>query len=148
MGLFDKIRGGRRSAEVTLGPAESFAAIALIAVASDGYMTDSEAQALSTTLGRMQMFRSYPNEVMRRMFDKLLSILQRDGLDILFNAAIANLPHELRETAFAVATDIVLADGEVTQEEEKLLNDLYRVLEIEEDLASKIIDVMLIKNRG
>lgn len=148
MGLFDKIKGSRRTAEDHLSPAEAFGAIALIAVASDGYITDTEAQALSTTLGRMHLFRSYSNDVMRRMFDKLLAILKREGLDALFNVAIASLPHDLRETAFAVATDIVLADGEVTPEEESLLNDLYQILEISEDVASKIIDVMLIKNKG
>lgn len=148
MGLFDKISGGRRQTETALGPAESFAAIALIAVAADGYITDSEGQSIGTTLSRMQMFRSYPNDVMKRMLDKLLSILQRQGVEVLFNAAMAGLPHDLKETAFAVATDIVLADGDVTEEEENLLNDLYRALDIPEETAVKIIDVMMIKNKG
>ena len=148
MGLFDKIAGGRKQTQTTLGPAEAFAAIALIAVAADGYATDSESLAISTTLSRMQLFRSYPVDVMRKMLDKLLGILQREGVDILFNAAMATLPDELKETAFAVATDIVLADGEVTEEEEKLLNDLYRALEVSEETAIKIIDVMMIKNKG
>lgn len=148
MGLFDRIAGSRKKASTTLVSAEAFAAIALIAVASDGYITDAEAQALSTTLGRMQLFRSYPNDVMRKMFDKLLSIMQREGVDALFNGATAALPHDLTETAFAVATDIVLADGEVTEEEEKLLSDLCRILEVPEETAIKIIDVMLIKNKG
>lgn len=148
MGLFDKIAGGRKQTQTTLGPAEAFAAIALIAVAADGYVTDSEAQAISTTLSRMQLFRSYPGDVMRKMIERLLGILQREGVDVLFNAALATLPAELKDTVFAVATDIVLADGEVTEEEEKLLNDLYRALEISEETAVKIIDVMLIKNKG
>ncbi|MBD2180285.1 MULTISPECIES: tellurite resistance TerB family protein [Oscillatoriophycideae] len=148
MGLFDKIAGGRKQTQTTLGPAEAFAAIALIAVAADGYVTDSEAQAISTILSRMQLFRSYPGDVMRKMIDRLLGILQREGPETLFNAAMSTLPDELKDTAFAVATDIVLADGEVTEEEEKLLNDLYRALEITEETAVKIIDVMLIKNKG
>lgn len=148
MGLFDKIKGGRKQNETTLGPAEAFAAIALIAVAADGYATDSEAQAITTTLSRMQLFRSYPGDVMRKMIDRLLSVLQRDGVDVLFNAAMTTLPDELKETAFAVATDIVLADGDVSEEEEALLNDLYRALEISEEMAVKIIDVMMIKNKG
>jgi tellurite resistance protein len=69
-------------------------------------------------------------------------------LDALLNAAITALPHDLTETAFAIATDIVLADGEVTEEEQKLLNDLFQLLEIPEETAIKIIDVMLIKNQG
>ncbi len=148
MGLFDKLTAGRKLSQTTLGPAEAFAAITLIAVAADGYCTDTEVRSLSTTLSRMQLFRSYPSDVMRKMFDRLQSMLQREGVDVLFKAAMATLPDELKETAFAVATDIVLADGEVTHEEEKLLNDLYRALEISEDLAVKIIDVMLIKNKG
>lgn len=85
---------------------------------------------------------------MRKMFDRLMSIHQQQGAEHLLGAALASLPDELRETAFCVATDIVLADGTVTQEEEDFLNQLYRALELSEEVALKIIDVMLIKNRG
>jgi uncharacterized tellurite resistance protein B-like protein len=148
MGLFDKIPRARQQNETTLGPAEAFAAIALIAVGADGYAADSEVQSVITSLSRMQLFRSYPDDVMRKMFDRLLGIIQRQGAETLMATAIAALPHELQETAFALTTDIVLADGEVTEEEEEFLNQLYRALEISEETAVKIIDVMLIKNRG
>jgi tellurite resistance protein len=148
MGLFDKISQTRQQTEVTLGPAEAFAAIALIAVAADGYINDSESQVLSMTLSRMQLFRSYPNDVMKKMLDRLLMLLQRQGVQALFNAALAMLPDELKETVFAVTTDIALADGEISQEEEQLLNDLYSALGLSEEMALKIIDVMLIKNKG
>lgn len=148
MGLFDKVSGIRKQSEVTLGPAEAFVAITLIAVASDGYIADTEAQALSTTLSRMKLFNSYPGDVVRKMIDRLLGIMERQGINALLNTAVAALPHDLQETAFAVATDIVLADGEVTEEEETLLNNLCNALEIPENIALKIIDVMLIKNRG
>lgn len=148
MGRFDKLSSGRQQNQTTLGPAEAFAAIALIAVAADGYAADAELQSIITSLSRMQLFRSYPGDVIRKMFDRLLSLLQRQGADNLLAAALASLPHELQETAFAVTTDIVLSDGEVTQEEEEFLNQLYRALELSEETALKIIDVMLIKNRG
>ena len=148
MGLFDKVSHTRQQTEVTLGPAEAFAAIALIAVAADGYINDSESKAISMTLARMQLFRSYPDDVMRKMLDRLLMILQRQGAEVLFNAALATLPDELKETVFAVTTDIALADGEISKEEEHLLNDLYSALDLSEEIALKIIDVMLIKNKG
>lgn len=148
MGLFDKLSNTRSTETITLGPAESFAAIALIAVAADGYVTESESQAITTIFSRMQLFRSYPGDVMRKMIDRLLGILRKDGAKALFDAAIETLPHELRETAFAITTDIALADGEVSEEEEALLNDLYNALDISEETALKIIDVMLIKNKG
>ncbi|HEY9610226.1 MAG TPA: tellurite resistance TerB family protein, partial [Allocoleopsis sp.] len=148
MSLFDKLSSARQQSQTILGPAEAFAAIALIAVAADGYAADTEEQVLMTSLSRMQLFRSYPGDVLQRMLDRLLSILQRQGADTLLAAALASLPHDLNETAFAVTADIVLADGEVTEEEEEFLNQLHHSLEIPEETALKIIDVMLIKNRG
>ncbi len=148
MSLFNRASLGRQQNQATLGPAEAFAAITLVAVAADGYIADSEIRALGATLCRMQLFRSYPNDVMGKMFDRLMNLLQRQGANALLNAAIASLPHDLQETAFAVAADIVLADGDVTEEEEGLLNQLYSALGISEEIALKIIDVMVIKNRG
>lgn len=150
MGLFDRFRqsGNLAQNQVTLGPAEAFAAIVLIVVAIDGYLAEEEISLLNTVLGRMRMYRSYSADVMRRMFDKLCGILRRQGNEVLFNAAIASLPHDLYDTTFAIATDLVLADGEVTPEEEALLGSLCRALEIPDETVNQIINVMLIKNKG
>lgn len=45
-------------------------------------------------------------------------MIKRQGYDGFIKTAIATLPHDLYETAFAVATDLVLADGEVSEEED------------------------------
>ncbi|MGB3510638.1 MAG: tellurite resistance TerB family protein [Microcoleaceae cyanobacterium] len=120
----------------------------LVVVVANGYLVDAETDLLYTVLGRMQLFRSYPSEVMRRMFDKLCGILKREGSEALINAAFKSLPHELYETTFAIATDLVLSDGEVTEEEEQLLGSLCNALEIPEQTVDEIIRVMLIKNKG
>ncbi|WP_026079615.1 tellurite resistance TerB family protein [Spirulina subsalsa] len=150
MGLFDAFRskGSSLQQQITLGPAEGFAAIMLLVVAADGYLADDEVSLLNTTLGRMKLYRSYSVDVMRRMFDNIGGILRREGADALFNAAIATLPHDLYDTAFAIATDLVLADGQVSQEEEDLLGSLCRALDLPSETVEKIIQVMLIKNKG
>ncbi|WP_323256665.1 tellurite resistance TerB family protein [Spirulina sp. CCNP1310] len=150
MGLFDAFRKNDRlqKSELSLGPAEGFAAIMLLVVAADGYLADDEVRLLNITLLRMRLFRSYSEDVMHRMFDNLGGILRREGSGALFEAAIATLPHDLYETAFAIATDLVLADGEVSQEEEDLLSSLARSFDLEQSLINQIIQVMLIKNRG
>ncbi|MDJ1176578.1 tellurite resistance TerB family protein [Roseofilum sp. BLCC_M91] len=149
MGLFDAFRKeGVKNSQVTLGPAESFAAIMLLVVAADGYLADDEVRLLNTTLSRMRLFRSYSEDVMRRMFDSLCGTLRRDGGKVLFDAAIATLPHDLYDTTFAIATDLVLADGQVTDEEENLLGSLCRALELPDTLVNQIIQVMMIKNKG
>lgn len=148
MGLFDNVLGVQQSKTAALGPAEAFAAVALVAIAADGYAADEELNMVGSVLMRMQLFRSYSADVIRRMFNKLVGILQRNGTEALLSAAIEALPHDLHATAFAIATDISLADGTISEEEQTFLSDLYNSLDISEDTATQIIEVMLIKNRG
>ncbi|MEB3278005.1 MAG: tellurite resistance TerB family protein [Lyngbya sp.] len=133
---------------IELTPAEAFAAIALTAVAADGVITDSESQIIKSTLARMDLFNDYSSETKTEMMQRLLEQIQSRGYDSLMQAAIAKLPENLKDTAFAVATDIILSDGDLADEEEELLNALYNALDLSEELATKIIDVMLIKNKG
>ena len=148
MGLFGNNSNLQTQNNSVLGPAEAFAAITLATFAADGYLTDEEAHTMMATLNRMHLFRSYPSEVLRRMFDKLCSLIKRQGFDGFIKLAVSSLPHDLYETAFAVATDLALADGEVTKEEEDLLNYLWKSLAIPDETAHNIVKVMMIKNKG
>ena len=149
MGLFDGIFNAEKGiTEVTLSPSEAFAAICLVAIAADGYLSEQEGREMTMLLSRMQLFRSYSNDVMQRLLDKLLSMLKHQGPSSLINLAKTSLPQDLRPTAFALATDLVLADGTVTAQEQAFLDDLYRILEIPGDTALQIVQVMTIKNRG
>ena len=82
------------------------------------------------------------------MFDKLLGMVRREGVAALINAAKNYLPYSLQETAFAVATGLVLSDGYVTETEQSFLDDLYQSLNISDETATQIVKVMIIKNRG
>ena len=68
--------------------------------------------------------------------------------DLLVEKCVPALPDELRETAFAHACDLVLADGVVEDEERALVEKLQKKLEIPGDQAMDIVRVMVIKNRG
>ncbi len=149
MGLFDNVFNAEKGmTDAQLSPAESFAAVALVAIAADGYLSEQESRDMTIMLARMQLFASYSNDVMHRMFDKLLSMLKQQGPGDLIALAKSCLPQDLRETAFAIATDLVLSDGTVTSQEQAFLDDLYRILEIPGDTALQIVQVMTIKNRG
>ncbi len=149
MGLFDKMRsasGAETLSELTA--AEAFAAIALAAVASDGYLSEEEAQSIPFILSRMKLYDGYSDDQMRRLFDQLLATLQKEGVSALFASVKASLNEELRQTAFAIAADLVLADGVFADEEKQFLTELETALEISSELSQKITDVMQIKNRG
>ncbi|MBN3889892.1 MAG: tellurite resistance TerB family protein [Nostoc sp. JL31] len=148
MGLFDAVLGTESQTQAALNPAEAFAVIILTATASDGYLSVEQANSIISVLSRLKLFKSYPNEMMNRLFDKILGILQGDDFNALFNAAKDSLSQDLREAAFAVATDLVLAEGIIPEEEKNFLNDLYQALGVSSEIAIQIVEVILIKNRA
>ncbi|MCC5627386.1 tellurite resistance TerB family protein [Nostoc sphaeroides] len=148
MGLFDAVLGTESQSQAALNPAEAFAVIVLVATASDGYLSVEQTNSITFVLSRMKLFKSYPHEMMNKLFEKILGILQGDGFNTLFNAAKDSLSPDLREAAFAVASDLVLAEGIVVEEEKNFLNDLYQALGVSREIAIQIVQVILIKNRG
>jgi tellurite resistance protein len=148
MGLFDKVFGKETAASGVLDKQESFLAIALAVSAADGHISQSEVNGIISYLSRMKMFENISGNRMQAMFDNLIGIIRRQGVGPLVNMARESLPTELRQTAFACAVDIALADGVIEQDEQNLLEQLQKVLEVPENIALNIIQVMIIKNRG
>jgi hypothetical protein len=132
----------------SMGSAEALASIAMVAIAADGYMAEQEGQDMTMLLSRMSLFSSYSSDALNHLFDLLLDRLKQEGPGILVSEAKAALSQELRETAFAIATDLVLSDRTVTPQEQAFLEDLYRILDIPSTTAQQIVQVMTIKNRG
>ena len=139
---------GKMMAELTLNAAEAFACVALVAISADGYLSEQEGRDMIASLSRMQLFKEYSNEGMHQLCDRLLGLLKQHGPGVLIKQAKQSLPDDLRETAFAIATDLVLSDKTVTTQEQAFLDDLYRILEIPGATALQIVQVMNIKNRG
>lgn len=134
--------------EIVLELEEAFLVILLLANDADGEVAPEERQALALTLERMNLFKYLTPEEIEEMFEITSNIFEQYSLDTIFDAAKNALPMELRETAFAAATDLVFADGIVTEEEGKFLGQLWGDLEISDEIAQKIIEVMEIMHRG
>ena len=132
----------------TMTPAAAFASIALVAIAADGYLSDQEGEDMAMLLSRMELFSELSGDGLHRLLDQLLDQLKRHGPGELVAQAKVDLPANLRETAFAIATDLVLSDRTVTPQEQAFLDDLYRILDIPEAMARQIVQVLTIKNRG
>ena len=147
MGLFDKAFGDVESRQ-PFGPHEGFAGVLLGASACDGHIAEEEVQSLFTMLGRMKMFQRYTDKLWSQLMNRLLSVLKRDGVEALLEKSTAALPTELRETVFANACDIVLADGVVEDDEKAFINELQKKLDIANNRALTIVQVMVLKNKG
>ena len=53
-----------------------------------------------------------------------------------------------KDTLFSMAIEIVLADGILEKDEEKVIELIADRMKIDPELVQKIIQVMLIRNRG
>jgi uncharacterized tellurite resistance protein B-like protein len=148
MGLFDSMLGGGGSNKKELTKAEAFAGILLAAAGADGHIADEEIASLCTATQRMKLFSNISPNKFGTMMDGLVKILKREGVEKLVERCSEALPDELRETAFANACDIILADGVVEDEEKELVEKLQNELDIPGDRALDIVQVMVIKNRG
>lgn len=147
MGIFKKVFGQGTSEKIALNSTEAFAAIALVAIASDGYLSESEEVEMKMRLGRMRLFKASMDNF-ERMKDYLVDALKKHGSNELIQSAKASLPPTLAPTAFAIAVDLVFSDGSVSSEEQAFVDDLRHILAIPDDLALKIVEVMTIKNKG
>ncbi|MFA5861446.1 MAG: tellurite resistance TerB family protein [Candidatus Thermoplasmatota archaeon] len=146
MGLFDKVLGTSSTEKLT--EPEGMAGIVLCAVAADGVITEEESAGLGTTLSRMSIYSSMSNRDMNKIFEKLIKIVRTQGVEQLMTLSAAAISPKLKQTAFAVATDLLFADGVVAPEEKRFLEKIQKSLDVSDDLAVKIVEVISIKNRG
>lgn len=147
MSTVDKALEGTEGSNA-LTAQDAFAAIALISIASDGELAPEENIAMAQALSRMKLYEGWSKEQYAALFKRITTVLRRIGMTGLLGEAAKSITPELKETAFAVASDLTLADGAVEETERTFLKHLQETLGIAEDRAAKIIEVMVIKNKG
>lgn len=148
MGIFNKVFKAEAETKLAMNSSEAFAAICLVAIASDGYLSDAEEAEMNMRLSRMRLFQNATEESLLQMKNYLIDGLKKHGPNELVKSAKAALPPKLAPTAFTMAVDLVFADGTVSREEQAFVDDLRHLLQISDDLALKIVEVMTIKNQG
>ena len=145
MGLFDKVIG---TGSDKLNEAEGFAGVAFCAVAADGILEQEEQMTLVTTLSRMKLYSGMNNRQVSNVFEKIVKVARGEGIDVLLQRSAEAVPANLKVTAFAVAADLVMADGHIAGEEKKFLEKIQKNLGVDDATALKIVAVIEIKNRG
>lgn len=69
------------------------------------------------------------------------------GRDAVVRAS-EQLGQDLRETAFAFACDMILADGIVGSAEREFLNDIASILRVPDEVGDAILQTTIIRNRN
>ena len=111
----------------------------VIVSAADSNMTDVELQMIGDIVGHLPIFRDFDRQQLPAILKDCTDLIGRsNGLDETVAAIKAALPPKLRETAYAIACDLVAADGAATQEELRILELLRHRLNVDRLTAAAI----------
>jgi len=102
-------------------------------------MSDRELKTIGTLVQTLPVFTDFNPEKLVQISEDCAKILgTSDGLDKILDRVRASLPEALRETAYALAVEVVAADGRASQEELELLEIIRDHLPIQRLAAAAI----------
>ena len=118
---------------------DSLVAIMIAVSAADENIRTAELVQISNIVNNLPIFATYDPDMLpvisRTVFDLLE---QEDGLDALFGLIRDALPKVLFETAYAMACDVAAADGKISAQEGRMLEEIREELEIDRLHAAAI----------
>ncbi len=118
---------------------DALVAVMVAASASDQNMRTAELVAIQRMVNHMPVFADYDADRIRRVSQIVFDLFEEeDGLDALFGLIRAALPERLNETAYALACDVVTADGKHSQVELQMLEEVREELHIDRLHAAAI----------
>jgi tellurite resistance protein len=125
--------------ETILSPQDALIAIMLALSAADETIRTAELVQIANIVENLPVFAAYEQERMSQMGQMVLGLVeQEDGLDQLFALVRRFLPERLWETAYALACDVAAADGRITGQEARMLEEIREELAIDRLHAAAI----------
>ncbi len=122
-----------------MSPQDALVAVMVAASASDQNMRTAELVAIQRMVNHMPIFAEYDADRIRRISQTVFDLFEEeDGLDALFGLIRDALPERLNETAYALACDVVTADGKHSQVELQMLEEVREELRIDRLHAAAI----------
>ena len=107
--------------------------------ASDRNMTDAEMETMGDTIGHLPIFKDYDRKLLPKTAAACAELLDdEDGLEKALDLIKTALPEKLRETAYALACDVVASDRSASQEELRMLELIRDALHIDRLAAAAI----------
>lgn len=144
MGLFDKLRN---AGTPNFDPQRAIMTIVVAAVKADGAVSEEEIGRIRSMCVRSPIFANNTKEEDDHIIDFADTVTEQLRDEAIVQAAKALKP-EIRETAFAFACDIMLADGIVTDSEEQYLMGLAAKLSLSNDVIQSVVHATVIRNRS
>jgi uncharacterized tellurite resistance protein B-like protein len=146
MSFFNKSH--ENAGPLTFTGEESVVALLFLVVTADGSIAPEEEELVIATSNRMQLLRKLSIDDFNDVVQKVRDAIDGSGRDAVFGEAVKGMPGDLKETVFALAADVVFADAQCKTEEIEYLRKVQEALGVPDELATKVVEVMRLKNRG
>lgn len=134
----------RRSRRLTVD--EAFIALLIGAMDANGHVSREELARAHHIIWSMKRFRRKSGERVGQLIEAMRTMVEEHGALAAMATAAHVIPERLRPAAFAVAADLVLADGKMERAERRFLDRLARNLGLERQATAGMLDAMLVKN--
>lgn len=107
--------------------------------ASDGDMTDSEFRTMGEIIKTLPIFDDYDQENLPNDAQSSMELLGGDTeLKAIVSKIRAVLPRKIYDTAYALACDVAVCDGQLSQEELRMLEIFRHGLDVDRLTAAAI----------
>lgn len=123
----------------SMSPQDALVAVMVAVSASDEQMRTAELVAIQRIVNHAPIFAGYDADRMRTVSQTVFDLFEEeDGLDALFGLIRDALPERLNETAYALACDVVAADGKLPDMELRMLEEIRDQLNVDRLHAAAI----------
>jgi len=131
----------------TLNPHAALIYVMVVVSAADARMSDAELHAIGDIVRSLPVFRGFNDDKIIPVARECAAILQeREGLDAIIGLVKEALTPSLRETAYALALDVALAEAPVLPEENRILQRLRSALEIDRLISSALEKAAVVRH--
>ena len=112
----------------------------VVVSAADGEMNDRELSRMGQLVQNLPVFKGYNAEKLLEDAETCAQILENedDGLDTVIGLALEAIPNSHGDTAYAVVCDVAAADGELSQEELRVLEIIRNRFDLERIISASI----------
>lgn len=124
---------------------EAWVGILYSCIAADHNITDSEKVTLTRLLRSKEKFTGVD---IAPLYANAFNLRTELGQLKYISSCSELIKDEDKETLFALALEVLLADGTLEKEEKNIIEVLSKQLNLREGMASKIVEVIFLKNKG
>jgi hypothetical protein len=111
----------------------------VLVTGAEARLPATERNIIGDIINHLPVFRGFDRGKLATHLNACAELLSReDGLDEAIDAIKQALPQRLRETAYAIACDLIASDGSATQEELQLLDLMRERFEIDRLIAAAL----------